>query len=627
MAKIGYFKTFGLEDKTFQPFTAHKQWTVSNGDGLSSTVEITGSYYTGSKVYLATHSTASLNGFISASTDEPAYNSKYRFILHSQINRMFYQYALGYSAENLGLATPLQMSLEPRPNKRILHRSAVVASIPHEIVGEGIRPESVTIVDKNGSTIELEDDGHTNLIDKSITTASLSDDDELVVYVPFNEGYKYIGSNKVNNYIGRYHGQKPGLQYNSPFPHNISAYNVSFEEGMHGHSLKLKGISSSFAIIDRQGNMGSDMATNREFSIAFWLKCPVSQSVSHSFAASSYELLESWPQPGFQFQIKRRKKILNTENVILSRRQSLDSGAPFPFEISIVNSWHYDSLNPTTNYHGRLRFKRSDGSQVKTMEYSASINDDAWRHFSFRKVGSWLEMHCNGLMVKAIPDFPWEHDKTVHNDAPIVIGGVRDESLYDYGSDRGNTFWRSSAYKPIEYVSSTQTIKDYSTEPLAKPFKGSIDELRIYNGALPSASIMNLSSSVSNTNIVGNVFYDYGLVTITDPRPKYQQMFQGTGANGWYINFQNNHTIYEHEYYCHINSNDFRLSMNPTLRNTNATSDSSLKGFSSSSTFSPYITTIGLYNDDLELLAVAKTAQPMRKPDNMDTTIIVRFDR
>lgn len=40
----------------------------------------------------------------------------------------------------------------------------------------------------------------------------------------------------------------------------------------------------------------------------------------------------------------------------------------------------------------------------------------------------------------------------------------------------------------------------------------------------------------------------------------------------------------------------------------------------------PYITTIGLYNDENELLAVAKISQPIRKPMSFPITFRIRID-
>jgi hypothetical protein len=42
--------------------------------------------------------------------------------------------------------------------------------------------------------------------------------------------------------------------------------------------------------------------------------------------------------------------------------------------------------------------------------------------------------------------------------------------------------------------------------------------------------------------------------------------------------------------------------------------------------FAPYITTVGLYNDKGQLLAIGKLGTPIRKRDDVDLNIIVRFD-
>jgi hypothetical protein len=43
--------------------------------------------------------------------------------------------------------------------------------------------------------------------------------------------------------------------------------------------------------------------------------------------------------------------------------------------------------------------------------------------------------------------------------------------------------------------------------------------------------------------------------------------------------------------------------------------------------FLPFITTIGLYDENQELLAVAKLAQPLQTSNTTDTTILINLDR
>ena len=50
------------------------------------------------------------------------------------------------------------------------------------------------------------------------------------------------------------------------------------------------------------------------------------------------------------------------------------------------------------------------------------------------------------------------------------------------------------------------------------------------------------------------------------------------------------------------------------------------RGFVSGSDFSPYITTIGLYNESGQLLAMGKLAQPIKKRNDVDMNFLIRLD-
>ena len=90
------------------------------------------------------------------------------------------------------------------------------------------------------------------------------------------------------------------------------------------------------------------------------------------------------------------------------------------------------------------------------------------------------------------------------------------------------------------------------------------------------------------------------------------------------LSFKNRYTIYENEIVCTVDANHLNMTQNPTI--TTNTSGS-LKDFATGSFFKPYITTIGLYNDNNELLLVGKLAQPTVMSDVTDTTFVVRYDQ
>ena len=91
------------------------------------------------------------------------------------------------------------------------------------------------------------------------------------------------------------------------------------------------------------------------------------------------------------------------------------------------------------------------------------------------------------------------------------------------------------------------------------------------------------------------------------------------------ILFKNEHTVYENEVRCLIKDSDYNLSYNPTLVSGSYDSGS-LKGFATSESFYTYATTIGLYDQTNNLLAVAKLGKPIMMSPDTDMTFVVKYD-
>lgn len=121
---------------------------------------------------------------------------------------------------------------------------------------------------------------------------------------------------------------------------------------------------------------------------------------------------------------------------------------------------------------------------------------------------------------------------------------------------------------------------------------------------------------------VGNIFYTFGLSVITNPL--YQNLFPLPTTGSISYSFKNEWNIYENYIYCKIKSEHFNLSYNPTLLKPNG-SEGEILDFATGS-FSPYMTSIGLYNDNNELLAVAKIGQPIYISPEIDMNIIIKYD-
>jgi hypothetical protein len=94
----------------------------------------------------------------------------------------------------------------------------------------------------------------------------------------------------------------------------------------------------------------------------------------------------------------------------------------------------------------------------------------------------------------------------------------------------------------------------------------------------------------------------------------------------WDIKYKNTHLIYEHEVSCTVEEHEFNATSNITARKGNKHSNSELKDFATGSEFHPYVSTIGLYNDEGDLLVVGKLGQPTKTSEETDTTFIIRYD-
>ena len=91
------------------------------------------------------------------------------------------------------------------------------------------------------------------------------------------------------------------------------------------------------------------------------------------------------------------------------------------------------------------------------------------------------------------------------------------------------------------------------------------------------------------------------------------------------LSFKNEHIIHENEIRCLVMESDYNLSYNPSLVSGSYTSGS-LKNFATGSTFYTYATALGLYDDDNQLLAVAKFGKPIMMSPDTDMTFVVKYD-
>jgi hypothetical protein len=148
----------------------------------------------------------------------------------------------------------------------------------------------------------------------------------------------------------------------------------------------------------------------------------------------------------------------------------------------------------------------------------------------------------------------------------------------------------------------------------------------------------NLIDSASNHK--GNVFYDRGLIVLTEG------ITDDSTIDSFEVSYRSTMTIYENEVFLSVNESEFNVSQNPSaydgtnkikLKTIQSTIEPTKFGgfgdydYSSSvdttgSYLAPFITTIGLYDNELNMVAICKLPKPIKSLPDYPLNFIVRFD-
>lgn len=95
-------------------------------------------------------------------------------------------------------------------------------------------------------------------------------------------------------------------------------------------------------------------------------------------------------------------------------------------------------------------------------------------------------------------------------------------------------------------------------------------------------------------------------------------------SGSYNLEFSSSYHIHETQYKCTLRESEFNFTLNPTI--ISGSTDGTVYDFAQSHYFAPYVTTVGLYDDDQNLLAVGKLSQPLPTSRTTDTTIFINID-
>lgn len=484
--------------------------------------------------------------------------------------------------------------------EKSLSESGSMLVIPRSCIGEGIYKKSIEIKHMNITTSSLNytlvDDGYGNMLDTSIDPTKIIDRNNLIFYVGFNEKYRERDFRKKrSNYVIDY-----SIRENTVKIVSSSFKTISYSAGIplndvsasSGISVNLTG---SYFYVQEKNRF--NFGRNENFAFSFWLNFPVSQSDTtatyNNLFTKNYVTYKDYLQQGSKvdnpfdiFEITSDGVNVKNKVETFEVKKSINQ---YPFDITLTNYTHEEP--------NKIIFKQKSLNRINEVSSSA-LTPNSWHHVVCQKSASCLQIWIDGTL-------------NISQDLPVLSGTRNDSNFYIAGN--GTT---SSSYH------------------------GVLDEIRVYNKFLNSNDVANLYDNdyqygyAYQSRRVGNVFYNEGIITISDPRPKYNNALLGRNGNfdyhttdyGFEGKFKSQVTFYEHEIICKIRRHEFNFTQNPSIRKDKDSDSHLIEDYVTGSYFNPYITTIGLYNDEQELVAIAKLANPTAKRDDVDMNFIVRFD-
>ncbi len=137
-----------------------------------------------------------------------------------------------------------------------------------------------------------------------------------------------------------------------------------------------------------------------------------------------------------------------------------------------------------------------------------------------------------------------------------------------------------------------------------------------------SQSVSALSSS---DNYVGNIFYDVGVVTITETASfNGSDDYTDVTSGDYTIQYKGTSVMNTYEWTCDTKTDELNDTRNSTVFHSSG--EGKLKDNLTSSNFPTYISEIGLYDDQEGLVAYARLSKPIPKSQKIPMKFLLRLD-
>lgn len=563
---MSVYKKFTANDVAVIPFNAHKQYTFTSASAASNKVTYFSTRWTSESL----HPRSELG------------RDTFNTIRYNQLDHLYYKDFKNDSCNRFGDFNYLDQQRE-------LYKNANILSIPAGLYGHQIKPGTFYLSSSNHLIV---DDSKGNLIISGTKDDWMTDIRANVLKIGPVKGFKKYDLNVHNDLIDGINGTPLYDQRGKSKIHTITSYTSPFEnefdDSYYSNAIKYKDVTFSknqsfgFSQVNFNGStseikVSSDNKFHFNLNDNFTLALNV--NISHSSDETSYLLSKSTTKTVIPTPIGGAEAYPTTATGAM-QPMDINSEPQYPFEVYATGN--------------EVFFRRSDGDIVTTI--SSSFTTESYQHITCRVSSSQMEIFIDG-----------------------IGSGIS-------GSDNSVKQTQNSANV---YVGNKGGISNY--------LSGSIDNINIFNHALTDGEIYSGSVYKNFTPYVGNIFYSSGIVTIT--HPNYRDIL-GYGVGEMEVGdnfvvgknvinklkFQGSHLIYENEYQCTVDEHEFNNTTNISARKIKSDQSQHIADFATGSLFKPYVTTVGLYNEQNELLVVGKLGQPIRMSDETDTTFVLRWD-
>ena len=656
------YKKFTAQDYAVIPFNAHKQYNLNTSSYSDNRIEYFNASWTSESISLYTSASAVYGG-----------DTK-NVLKYNQLDHLFYKSFKTNNANRFGNFNYLQQ-------RRELNEKVNILSIPTGLYGHEIKPGSLYISSSDAIMI---DDKKGNLIVSGTNTDFYPTDIRSNIFrIGPSKGFKNLDLDVWKGYAVELkephvlHGELTKRfwrrGHNNPnapttyttvsgsdlddsyFFNSLKYYNIDFSKsssllGRYGNNysfLNFNSLVGSYIVSPHNEKFNFNLED--DFSITFHVRMPDYQVSATTFEGPfdrQYIIGKSTTKTTVgPPQETRAGGVINLSQTGSASEITASAAPQFPFEIFVEGipggmvlplGASGDGTIPNPTY--KFVFAMSDGVNTVTASCTPLGNGAGeWQHITAVYEG----VHSGSEGRLSITTTGIQGISENHKDFPgLLVTSSFTNSHPD--NNRNLPILKNPLQNNANIYIGCKGEKAFENKnnESGSFFEGVLYGINIWDYALHPSESKALAHmfTYDATKYVGNIFYNQGIAVITNPvflkegtasfdnGGKACPSFAQTGSATSSVVFQGTHVIYENEYQCTVQENEMNFSTNITTRKIQSEDGQEIADFTTSSLFQPYVTTIGLYNEENELLVVGKLGQPVRTSQETDTTFILRWD-